>query len=130
MTKDEAIAAADAIAKPTWDKPVKVGWHSSSADYGHITVDDNDICDVQFYGAIESPEPNEDDLRYFVESVRDTVALAEEVNQWRRVQDRLREIHEANRSQKKGDQGAWDIYNYVTEHVLGLTYEKPAYPEG
>src|SRR3954451_24950180 len=120
MTKDEAIAAADAIAKPTWDKPVKVGWHSSSADYGHITVDDNDIADVQFYGSIEDDNPTQDDLNYFVQSVRETVALAEEVNTYRAMMSRLREVHDA--SQGKGNQGAFDVWNEVAR-FLGIQYD-------
>lgn len=112
MTKDEAIATAEALAKPTWGKPVQVGWHSSSPDYGHITVDGSDIVDVEFYGLIDSERPpSQDDLGHFVESVRQTVALAEEVNTHRDVMRRLREVHDA--SQGKGDQGAWDVWNTV-----------------
>lgn len=120
MTKQEAIAQAEAIAKPTWNKPVKVGWHSSSADYGHITVDDNDIADVQFYGSIENDNPTQDDLNYFVQSVRETVALAEEVNTYRAMMSRLREVHEA--SQGKGNQGAFDVWNEVAL-FLGIQYD-------
>jgi hypothetical protein len=120
MTKQEAIAQAEAIAKPTWDKPVKVGWHSSSADYGHITVDDNDIADVQFYGSIEDDNPTQDDLNYFVQSVRETVALANEVNRHREVMGELRRAHEA--AQGQGDQGAWNVWGAVT-NILGIHYD-------
>ena len=112
MTKDEAIAAAEALAKPTWDKPVKVGWHGSNADYGHISVDDNDIVDVQFYGSIESKDPDADEIGYFLDSVRDVVALAEEVNTYREVMRRLRKVNE----DAQGD--PWKVWNEV-ESILG-----------
>lgn len=83
MTHDELIAEAERIASPTWDKPVKVGWHSSSLGYGHITVDGNDIADVQFYGDGDSDDPEQQ--RYFLDSVTDVVALVNEVNAARGV---------------------------------------------